>query len=332
MVDLLAALPSLPMGYPRRHTVPDDTRGIYHCVSRCVRRAFLCGVDSLSGRSFEHRKYWIEHRLLELANVFSVAVHAYAVMSNHVHVVIEVDPETAATWSSEDVARRWLTVFGRGGRKDATLALRVAAIIGDLERVAVLRRRLGSLSWFMRALNEPIARRANREDECTGRFWEGRFKCQALLDDAALLACMAYVDLNPVRAGTASLNENSPHTSAWWRARRLSQARKLEPISGSIVAHVLDISERRYLQLLEWTGKELHSVDGKRMPDGCSPVLNRLSMNSKQWLIQVSATESHYWRAVGSAQALIEQARRFSCRWLKGVGFARHLSTLSKIA
>ena len=320
------------MGYPRRLTVPDDTRGIYHCVSRCVRRAFLCGVDNLSGRSFEHRKYWIEHRLLELANVFAVAVHAYAVMSNHVHVVVEVDPEAAAKWSSEDVARRWLSIFGRGGRKDTPLALRISAIAGDLERIAVLRNRLGSLSWFMRALNEPIARRANREDECTGRFWEGRFKCQALLDDAAFLACMAYVDLNPVRAGIADSDENSPHTSAWWRARNPNQDRRLEPISTSIVAHVIDVSERRYLQLLEWTGRNLPSVDGKRMPDCCLPVLNRLSINSNQWLVQVSATESHYWRAVGSAQALMDQARRFSCRWLKGIGFARYLSTLPETA
>ena len=301
-------------------------------MTRCVRRAFLCGMDNLSGRSFEHRKDWIEHRLLDLADVFAVAVHAYAVMSNHVHVVIEVDPETAATWSSEDVARRWLTIFGRSGRKNVPLALRIAAIAADLERVAVLRHRLGSLSWFMRALNEPIARRANREDECTGRFWEGRFKCQALLDDAAFLACMAYVDLNPVRSGTAGSRENSPHTSAWWRARRLSQNRRLEPISSSIVTHDFNISERRYLQLLEWTGRNLHSVGGKRMPDCCSPVLHRLSMNSNQWLVQVSATESHYWRAVGSAQALMDQARRFRCRWLKGIGFARHLSTLSETA
>ena len=328
----MAALTSRPMGYPRRLTVPADTRGIYHCVTRCVRRAFLCGVDNYSGRSFEHRKYWIEHRLLELAKTFSVAVHAYAVMSNHVHVVVEVDPETASTWSSEEVARRWLTIFGKGRRNDSPVAPSIATITGDLRRIAVLRQRLSSLSWFMRALNEPIARRANREDECTGRFWEGRFKCQALLDDAAFLACMAYVDLNPVRAGTANPNENSPHTSAWWRARRPNQDRRLEPISGSIIAHALDASERRYLQLLQWTGRNLHGVDGERTPNCCSPVLDRLSMNTNQWLVQVAATESHYWRAVGSAQALIQHARRFRCRWLKGIGFARHLSTLSEIA
>ena len=194
------------------------------------------------------------------------------------------------------------------------------------------RRRLGSLSWFMRALNEPIARRANREDDCTGRFWEGRFKCQALLDDAALLACMTYVDLNPVRAKIGDSPCASLHTSARRRARRFAHGRRLEPLASSIVAHVLDVSEAQYLHLLEWTGKHLYTADKNDVPRHCPSVFGRLPLSPSQWLVQVPATESNYWRVVGSAQTLLEHARRVSCRWVRGIGFARNLLTLSESA
>jgi len=115
-------------------------------------------------------------------------------VSNHYHVVLHVDP--TATWnlSDEEVARRWLTVFPGPLKHDNSpeaTEYRTLAITGNPERLTELRKRLGSLSWFMKALNEPIARRANREDNCKGKFWESRYKCQALLEDHAVLSCMA---------------------------------------------------------------------------------------------------------------------------------------------
>ena len=144
----------------------------------------------------------MEERLLALADCFAVGLYAYAVMSNHLHVVLHADPELAQAWSDEEVAERWVRLFPvciDGAVDERLCQARVQALQGDPERMAELRSRLGSVSWFMRCLNEPIARQANREDGCTGRFWEGRFKCQALLDEQAVLACMAYVDLNPIR-------------------------------------------------------------------------------------------------------------------------------------
>ena len=223
------------MAYPRRLVVVPDSPGTYHCVSRCVRRAFLCGHDALTGRSYEHRKQWLEARILELGGVFAVAVHAYAVMSNHLHVVIHVDPKASEGWSNDEVARRWLSLCTVSDEDAPALESRIAQLSAQPERLAVLRQRLGSLSWFMRFLKEPIARRANHEDGCTGRFWEGRFKTQALLDDPAVLACMAYVDLNPLRAGLAETAEEGPNTSL---RRRVAEGQRPDSCLAPLVASI----------------------------------------------------------------------------------------------
>ena len=187
----------VPMTYARSILVPSGSPGTYHCVSRCVRRAWLCGDDRESGRTYEHRRQWVEDRIAELADIFAVAIWGYAVMSNHLHVVVEVIPQAAENWPAEEVAARWLKLYSR---QDQDTARRAETLSGNEDRIEVLRDRLCDLSWFMRCLAEPIARRANREDGCKGHFWEARFKCQTLLDETAVLSAMTYVDLNPVRA------------------------------------------------------------------------------------------------------------------------------------
>ena len=167
------------MTVPRKELVDETLANYYHCWSRCVRRAYLCGFDEVTGINFEHRRGWIESRLALLAKAFAVEIAAYAVMSTHVHSVLRNRPDIARTWSPEEVARRWLLVFpvckGTENPKKA-LQERIAAIAMNPGLVRVYRARLSSISWFQRCLNEWIARRANAEDKCTGRFWEGRFR------------------------------------------------------------------------------------------------------------------------------------------------------------
>ncbi len=226
--------------YPRREIVTHDEVGVYHCIARCVRRAFLCGVDPVSGVDHEHRKEWIGERLQQLAAVFAIDICSYAVMSNHLHVVLRGRPDLVQDWSDEEVAIRWKRLYPprdpATGSPIEPAECDLAMIVSDRARVSELRERLSSLSWFMRCLSEPIARRANREDGCTGRFWEGRFKSQVLLDEAAILACSIYVDLNPIRAGVARTPEESEHTSAFDRIQSLQAAvAALEPsdLSGA---------------------------------------------------------------------------------------------------
>src|SRR5512137_1038732 len=197
------------MGLARKEYVQEGQEGVYHCFSRCVRRAFLCGRDPVTQRDLSHRKAWIVDRLRELAAIFAIEVCAYAVLENHYHTILRTRPDIVASWSDREVATRWLTLFPRRRNLEGTpippVERDICALADCPERIAKLRKRLSSLSWFMGRLNEFIARAANQEDKVKGRFWESRFKCQALLDEAATVSCMVYVDLNPIRAGVAEV-------------------------------------------------------------------------------------------------------------------------------
>ncbi|QDV23041.1 hypothetical protein [Aureliella helgolandensis] len=193
---------------------------IVHAIQRCVRRAFLTGVDPVSGKDYSFRREWIRRRMEALASAFGIDVLTYAILSSHLHIILRNRPDVVALWSEEEVAQRWLKVFP-GRRFEEHLAepteADVQALIRDQERMAVIRSRLSDISWFMRALAEPVARLANAQEKCTGRFWEGRFKAQRLADEAGLLACAMYVDLNPIRAAMAESPEQAEHTSAYDR-------------------------------------------------------------------------------------------------------------------
>ena len=337
------------MTQARSLLVPANAHGIYHCISRCVRRAWLCGRDPLSGADHEHRRQWVEDRLAQLAGVYAVSVWAYAVMSNHLHVVVEMHADTAADWSAEAVAERWLGLYPlEDGQQEAAKAM----IVGNDARLAVLRSRLCSLSWFMKSLSEPIARWANAEDHCKGRFWEGRFRSQILLDETAVLSAMTYVDLNPIRAGMTAQLDGSLHTSIVQRIRALeaeqqsdavpspprkedacqaktaNQPAALPPILGIRGRLVTRASTREYIELVDTTGRQWHPAKRGRITGRPPAVLGQLGINADQWVNCVRAVkpEGGFCRAVGSEAALLDKAAAIRQRWLRGLGIARSLA------
>lgn len=286
----------------------------YHCISRCVRRAFLCGRDHYSGKDFGHRRQWLENRMAKLAGVFAIDLLAYAVMSNHYHVVLRVNRDEAAAWSDEEVVERWEQLF------------RVPDAVVRNDVVKLWRSRLFSISWFMRALNEPLARWANKEDECCGRFWEGRYKLQALLDDTALLRCMAYVDLNPIRAGVANTPEASHHTSVYARIHGRDQ--HLLPLHHTYEAsNPLTMSREEYLALVDWSGRVLRTDNQGAIPDALAAIFQRLDIKKKPWLADMRHYGHWYYRAVGSLQVLDDYCCHLGQQWLKGTGAVRIAST-----
>lgn len=289
------------MTYPRAHLVDEENGGYYHCTSRCVRRAWLCGKDPITGQSFEHRKSWLEARILRLAKHFAVDLYAYTVMSNHYHIVVHTDPKRTAAWSAEEVARRWLSRSGNISRtKLSALAKELAA---HPARIKLLRARLASLSWFMRGINEPLARLSNAEDDCTGRFWEGRFKSFALLDRTAIINCMVYVELNPARANP-NLVIPSAHSSALLRTKT-----HRSPLAS---LRSLDITLPGYLRLIQWT----HKTKSQHERGAPHRILADLGQSETQWIKSVGAHAEKY-RAYGLPAAITRYVRKLNQHWIQ---------------
>ena len=294
----------------------------FHLMNRCVRRTFLCGRDCRSGNDYSHRKEWIRERLEELAGIFALDILGFAVLSNHLHVIVRTRPDIVKGWSDDEVALRWWRLFPQrrteNGLPTEPTEFELNAIRNNTSGLKEKRRRLKDISWFMRCLAEPIARRGNKEDQLSGRFWEGRFRAQILLDETAIAACMAYVDLNPIRAGIAATPETSDFTSVKERIEDRSSAAEVSTPdaqdlriehgekAGWLAPIALDpprkkvrekITARRasnkgclsmtlaqYLKLLDWTGRQIRTDKVGVIPTECAPILERLDCSAESWV------------------------------------------------
>lgn len=242
-----------------------------------------------------------------LSSVFAIDLLAYAIMSNHYHVVVRINSVRAERWSNEEITNRWGAIY------------KLPEVVLP-EMIVRWRAHLSDLSWFMRCINEPLARVANREDCCKGRFWEGRYKCQALLDETALLKCMTYVDLNPIRAAIADTPESSDHTSI--KARIEGNDDHLAPLmlEGNDNANPIPLRRREYLELVDWSGRRLVREKRGRMSANLPPILERMSLDGNAWDLEMTHYGRWYFRAVGSLHALDRYCRHLGQQWLKGMG------------
>lgn len=304
------------MGLARKYQICVEETPFYHVISRCVRRAFLCGEDSVTGISFEHRRKWIVQRMKYLTKIFAIDVCSYAVMSNHFHLVLKVN--STSEWSEKRVLITWAGLF------DLPL-LCERYVVGEhmskpeleyvFRQADVYLKRLMSISWFMKCLNEYIAKRANIEDNCTGHFWESRFKSQALLDERALLTCMVYVDLNPIRAGIATSPELSDFTSIQERIK--SKNSKLFGFGHG--DKELPYSLSAYLDLVDCTGRAMHAKKRGYIPPELPHILERLKLNPDTWLDELNSFRSIGITAVGSVDQLKDFCKQVGKKFTVGL-------------
>ena len=326
----------------RREMLAEGDVQVVHCINRCVRRGFLCGDDPVTGKNYDHRRQWIRNRLEFLAGVFGIELLGFSVMSNHFHCVLRTRPDVVEEWSDEEVARRWWRLFPQRRNEDGSPAdptdSDLLAIHGDEKVLAERRLRLSSVSWFMRCTSEVIARMSNAEDECTGRFWEGRFKAKVLDSEEAIAACMVYVDLNPVRAGIAESLQTSDYTSVQDRMADVESANEVESTDAKDVRiehgqragwlspiplepKRKNVRERKtsrrasnkgslpmslpdYLLLVEWTGRQLHAGKRGYIKSEIPPLLERLGTSPEFWLHSIRKLEPRYHVQSLSSQQL----------------------------
>lgn len=325
------------MAIVRRQQINLQATPYYHCTSRCVRKSFLCGVDDYSGNNYEHRRGWIESGLIKLSKAFCIDVVGYAVMPNHYHVILHVNLPQWERLTDHDVIDR----YGMIRKIGAEMArYRDGGDVTESEREAIdrtlaqWRDRLSNISCFIGYLNEQIAREGNQEDGCTGRFWEGRFHSQALLDDTALLQCLTYVDLNPIRAGLAETPETGDHTSVKHRIdrRREQQPDELMAFLKPRVQQpslapntqapqnpqesVIPITFSNYLELLDWTGRILREDKTGAIEASMPPILTRLNTNDIQWKARISNPRLWRSKALGAHSLRKDYAESIGQNWV----------------
>ncbi len=302
----------------RKQLISIEATPYYHCVSRCVRQSFLCGEDKQNQVSYEHRREWIVNKIHSLSKLYCIDICAYAIMSNHYHLVVNINQKKALDLSSHQVVARWAMTHKLPLIIQRWLTSQITSQIEHekcIEIIEVWRKRLWNLSWYMKELNYNIACRANKEDNCKGHFWESRFKSQALLDEKALAAAMAYVDLNPIRVDIADKPENSDFTSIQARINALDKQLVTAPCLHPFVGNESDAKLKGipfrlmdYLKLVDWTARQMRPNKAS-IDENLPPILDRLSGSVNNWLKVCTQLEKFRTTAVGSkTQANIAKA------------------------
>ena len=335
----------------RNESIDPHQVQIVHCVNRCVRRIFLCGQDRYSGNNYEHRRAWFAERMKWLCQFMALDVLTYSIMSNHFHVVLRSRCDIVDALTDREIAVRWLKLCPPRKLPDGSPAqpneFEINSIVNDPQRLAEIKLRLSDVSWLMKFVAEHIARKINHEENASGRVWEGRFKATQLLDEAALLACSMYVDLNPIRAAIAESPETSQHTGVKDRiddfgnllvnetAELIHQAERSGTAKNAWLSP-LEIDERNdpvgpdisksgrrasdkgflsmplglYVEILDWTGRQIHAGKRGLIPSHLRPIIERLGLRSESWVELVKGFGKSFKRAAGCSSSLKQEAKR----------------------
>ena len=328
---------------------------VLHLCARVVRRCFLFGVDPVTGKNHDHRKVWIEDQLKMLASALGIDLLGMAILSNHFHLILRSRPDVVETWDDSEVARRWLMLCPKRKKKDRSPEepneFELNSIRNDPNKLATIRKRLSDVSWWMRLLCQNIGTRANQEDKEVGKFFQGRYRAVRILDEESLLACAAYVDLNPIRAAMAETLETSEFTSVQRRIQTLEQAATSMPDNRTKVDSFLSpltidekndsigtcanqtrqrcsdkgflsMSTMDYLDLLDASARMVRSDKAGYTPSEVPPIFASLKLDPDYWKLQIQDFGRLFANVAGKPKDVYEMRsliskRRFYLKRLK---------------
>lgn len=321
------------MPIPRKAQIDLNLTPFYHVINRCVRRAYLCGEDQSSGKNFDYRRAWLLDRVKFLASKFTIDIVCYAVMDNHYHLILHVKKDLPKDFSMNEVLSRWLSVYGGNLLAKSYLRgdeLSESEMVTLCETAEIWRKRLFDISWFMKSLNENISKTANKEDECTGSFWEGRFKSQALLGMEAILRTMVYIDLNPIRAKIVDTLEGSDFTSIQERIKAYKNSKKQNNItsqpsdllkfSNNIESDQIPFELEDYIELLSYSARDLVSGNIDFFEKTPPKLLTSLNISQNMWNLVIRNFTHNFGYFIGSEYDLHKLAILHNVRWHKGCG------------
>ena len=333
---------------------PSEVAALHICA-RVVRRCFLFGVDPFTGKNHDHRKIWIEDQLKLLAANFGIDLLSFAILSNHFHLILRSRPDVVVTWDDLEVARRWLMLCPIRKKKDRSAEepneFELNSIRNDPDKLATIRKRLSDVAWWMRLLCQNIGTRANQEDLEVGKFFQGRYRSVRILDEETLLACSAYVDLNPIRAAMAETLETSEFTSVQRRIQSLQQETVSKPSNGTpvdLLLSPLTIDEKNdaigtcanqtgqrcsdkgflsmstmdYLELLDASSRMVRPDKTGYTSSDVAPIFERLKLDPDYWRLQIQDFGRLFSNVAGKPKDVYEMRsliskRRFYLKRLK---------------
>lgn len=316
-----------------------------HVTQRCVRQDFFLDDGLPLDGKYAKRRDAVLGKLKKLASAFAIDVERFCFMSSHMHLEVRTRPELVALMDDEEVARRWCVICPgfcealadfRNVTPDRPTLDDIKEIAKDKERIAELRTRLSSISYFMWSLNLYTAKLFNLMDGKKGHFWEDRYKVKVLLDDLSTLLCAFYIDLNPIRAEMSETPETSEYTSAYYQIESAEIQKEIPDIDpaqlpDSFLAPIqfslkqtelslsalptrasdlgfLSVSSLEYLLALDIVGRFLRNGKRGAIPAELPPIFERLNLSWENAIELIDAYASLFKCFVGSKESLAKKA------------------------